>query len=106
MLVQKRFTLHIPNTHHSNYTPHLISQLAAKSLTAYLLVSSASGRENFLAAEADRALAEMCKRASEHRAVAVLCANANHKSTHVRAKVGDPLWVVCTSELQPVVSQH
>jgi hypothetical protein len=63
-----------------------------------------SGRENFLAAEADRALAEMCRRASEHRVVAVLCANANHKSTHVRAKVGG--CSVCVQlQLVPVVWQ-
>uniref|UniRef100_A0A7S3QX62 TOG domain-containing protein n=1 Tax=Dunaliella tertiolecta TaxID=3047 RepID=A0A7S3QX62_DUNTE len=52
---------------------------------------SNAGRENFLAAEADRALAEMCRRVSEHRAMAALCACANHKSMHVRAKVSSHL---------------
>eukprot|EP00967_Tisochrysis_lutea_P010002 scaffold11598_cov22-Tisochrysis_lutea.AAC.4 len=53
-------------------------------------------RENFLAAEADRALAEMCRRVSEHRAMAALCACANHKSMHVRAKVGCLRKAICT----------
>ncbi|KAF5833408.1 hypothetical protein DUNSADRAFT_10277, partial [Dunaliella salina] len=52
---------------------------------------SNAGRENFLAAEADRALAEMCRQVSEHRAMAALCACANHKSMHVRAKVSSHL---------------
>lgn len=54
----------------------------------------AAGRENFLAAEADRALAEMCRRVSEQKALAVLCAHSTHKSMHVRAKVGCAMGVL------------
>lgn len=61
--------------------------LRASSAAARPLPLPAAGRENFLAAEADRALTEMCQRCTDVRAIAALCANANHKSTHVRAKV-------------------
>ncbi len=52
---------------------------------------SNAGRENWLAAEADRVLAEMCRTCGEQRVIAALCACAGHKSMHVRAKVASHL---------------
>ena len=46
-----------------------------------------AGRENFLTAEADRTLAEMCRNASETRAIGALMACAGHKSGFVRSRV-------------------
>eukprot|EP00195_Chlamydomonas_chlamydogama_P001663 CAMPEP_0202916712 /NCGR_PEP_ID=MMETSP1392-20130828/69262_1 /ASSEMBLY_ACC=CAM_ASM_000868 /TAXON_ID=225041 /ORGANISM="Chlamydomonas chlamydogama, Strain SAG 11-48b" /LENGTH=1484 /DNA_ID=CAMNT_0049609237 /DNA_START=160 /DNA_END=4614 /DNA_ORIENTATION=+ len=52
---------------------------------------SNAGRENFLAIEADRALADMVRNCSEARTVSALAACANHKSTHVRTRVASHL---------------
>jgi hypothetical protein len=53
-----------------------------------IITCTSLGRENWLAAEADRVLADMCRTAaSEARCVAALTAHAGHKSMHVRAKV-------------------
>lgn len=41
-----------------------------------------------MSAEADKCLTEMTRNVSEARAVAALASCANHKSMHVRAKVG------------------
>ncbi len=55
---------------------------------AYLLhATHTTGRENWLAVEADRVLAEMCRCCGEQRVIAALTACATHKSMHVRAKV-------------------
>lgn len=48
---------------------------------------SNAGRENFLVAEADRALMEMCRNCGEARVVAALLACASHKGPTVRGKV-------------------
>ncbi|GIL85496.1 hypothetical protein Vretifemale_14008 [Volvox reticuliferus] len=48
---------------------------------------SNAGRDNFLAAEADRALAEMYRCCGESRSVLALLGCAGHKSPYVRGKV-------------------
>jgi hypothetical protein len=56
-----------------------------------------AGRDNFLAAEADRALTILCSHASEARCVVALVNNANHKSPHARARVAAHLDEICSS---------
>ncbi len=48
---------------------------------------SNAGRDNFLAAEADRVLADMCRVCGEARVLAALLGCAGHKNPYVRGKV-------------------
>ena len=58
------------------------------------LFAMAPGRDNFLASEADRAIAALCSTVSEQRALSALLAGVGHRSPHVRCRAAAHLDAV------------